>query len=82
MTSPTIPGTHAGACNSVRFGCELVGDYQVRSIPMPLLTLASGAMAALHRYARLATANVWAHRNCMPGRTCPGDAAYAQKGRA
>ena len=78
MTPPTMPGTHAGSCNPKRFGVEVVGDFQGRPMRAPQLTLLVETLAALHTWRNLGP-DVWAHRDCMPVRTCPGDAAYAQK---
>lgn len=79
MTPPSLPGIHAGACNPTRFGIEVVGDFQNRRMTEAQLALLVGAAAELHRYARIGP-DIIAHRDCMPGRTCPGDAAYAQRG--
>lgn len=78
MTSPATPGTHAGACNARRFGIEVVDDFHRAPMSHAQLVLLSEAAAALHDYARIGP-DIIAHRDCMPGRTCPGDAAYAQK---
>lgn len=78
MTSPTQPGTHAGACNAKRFGLEVVGNFAERPMTRAQLVLLSEAAAALHDWAGLGP-DIVAHRDCMPGRTCPGDAGYAQK---
>jgi hypothetical protein len=76
MTPPSVPGIHAGDCNKDYFGCELVGDYQSSAPPAALQTLFLDGLAVLHRWARIG-AVLNAHRDCMPGRTCPGDALYA-----
>ena len=76
MTSPTMPGTHAGACNTDHFGCELVGDFQATAPSLPLQRLFLDTLVILHTWARIG-AVLNAHRDCMPGRTCPGNAMYA-----
>lgn len=76
MTPPTQPGTHAGACNATHFGVELVGDFQSRPPSLPQQQLLVDTLVALHRWAGLG-ATIDAHRDCMTGRTCPGDALYA-----
>lgn len=76
MTPPTRPGTHAGACNSSRFGIELVGDFNSKAPSLPQQKLLMDTLVALHSWAGL-EAHVLAHRDCMAGRTCPGDAFYA-----
>lgn len=78
MTPPTMPGTHAGACNAKRFGLEVVGNFDQRLMTRAQLLLLTQAATALHRWAGIGP-DIVAHRDCMPGRTCPGDAAYAQK---
>lgn len=76
LTPVTSPGTHAGACNVQRFGIEVVGDFHRRSWSTTQRTLLLSTLEVLHRWARL-PADINGHRDCMPGRTCPGDAAYA-----
>lgn len=76
MSPPTAPGTHAGACNSSTFGIELVGDFQSSPPSLPLRKLLLDTLVALHRWAGLGP-QLKAHRDCMAGRTCPGDALYA-----
>jgi hypothetical protein len=76
MTPPTMPGTHAGACNVQRFGVEVVGDFDKRHWTALQRQLLLETLEALHIWANL-QADIVGHRDCMPGRTCPGDAAYA-----
>lgn len=78
MTSPVMPGTHAGPCNARRFGIEVVGNFDSHPMSAAQITLLTETIAALHRWQGLGV-DLLAHRDCMPGRTCPGDAAYAQK---
>ncbi len=78
MTPPWLPGIHAGACNSVAWGIENVGDYQTRPMSEAQVALLVGVSAALLNWQRL-PAEIDAHRDCMANRTCPGNAAYAQK---
>lgn len=78
MTPPTVPGTHAGACNSNHFGIEVVGDFQTKAPSAAQQQLLIDAVAALHRWAGIGP-DLNAHRDCMAGRTCPGDAFYALK---
>lgn len=78
MTSPTLPGIHAGDCNKNRFGIEVVGDF-ARKVPSAAQQqLLIDTLAALHRWARIGPSLI-AHRDCMANRTCPGDAFYALK---
>jgi len=76
MTPPSVPGIHAGDCNAHRFGCELVGDYQASVPALALRQLYLDGLVVLHRWARIGPL-LNAHRDCMPGRTCPGAALYA-----
>jgi N-acetylmuramoyl-L-alanine amidase/Mannosyl-glycoprotein endo-beta-N-acetylglucosaminidase len=78
MCPPWLEGIHAGPCNSKRFGLEVVGNFQDRPMSHEQLVLLSETAAALHDWQQLG-ADIVAHRDCMPGRTCPGDSAYAQK---
>ena len=77
MCPPWVEGIHGVICNKDHFGVENVGDYHATPMSAKQIDLLVGAMAALHRYAGIG-ANVNAHRDCV-ARTCPGDAAYAQK---
>lgn len=78
MTPPTAPGTHAGACNGDHFGGEVVGDFQTKAPSAAQQQLLIDTVAALHRWSKIGP-NLNAHRDCMAGRTCPGDAFYALK---
>lgn len=75
MTPPIRPGTHAGACNGGRFGIEVVGDFQARHWTTPQRQLLLDTLVALHRWAGIGP-DIVGHRDCMAGRTCPGQAAY------
>lgn len=78
MTPPTSPGTHAGECNPKRFGIEVVGDFQSTPPAADQQQLLVDVCAALHHWSRIGP-DLNAHRDCMSGRTCPGDAFYALK---
>lgn len=78
MTPPASPGTHAGDCNSRYFGIEVVGDFQARPPSAAQQQLLIDVVTILHRWATI-DATLVAHRDCMLGRTCPGDAFYALK---
>lgn len=75
MTSPTVPGTHAGACNAVRFGVENVGDFQKKPPSLPQQQLLIDTLVVLHSWAGIGP-DLNSHRDCMTGRTCPGNAFY------
>lgn len=79
MTPPLYPGTHAGVCNADHFGIEVVGDFHMAPPSAAQQQLLIDVLTVLHRWAKLGPA-LDAHRDCMPGRTCPGDAFYALKG--
>jgi len=85
MTPPNIPGIHAGSCNgteeshSGRWGVELVGDFQNFAPTVSQLNLLADTIAELHIWRNIRQVSVNAHRDCMPGRTCPGNAFYAIK---
>lgn len=76
MSPPTVQGTHAGQCNVDHFGIETVGDFHANPPSLPQQQLLIDAIVALHKWSGL-PANINAHRDCMAGRTCPGDAFYA-----
>jgi hypothetical protein len=76
MTPPTHPGVHAGPCNDTRYGIEVVGDFQAKPWSAGQRALLLDTLDVLHTWAGL-MADIVGHRDCMPGRTCPGDAAYA-----
>lgn len=72
-TPITLPGTHAGPCNSSRLGIEIVGNYSVEPWPAAVGELVYDTMEALCRWANLPAREARAHRECMPGHTaCPG----------
>ena len=78
MTPLQVPGIHAGPCNAKRFGIEVVADWDA-TLPTPAqITLLVDTLTVLHRWAGLGP-DVVAHRDCMPGRTCPGRYGYALK---
>jgi hypothetical protein len=76
MTPPSREGVHAGPCNGKRFGVEVVGDFQSRHWSSVQRLLILDTLAVVHHWAGIA-ADVVGHRDCMPGRTCPGDAMYS-----
>lgn len=76
MTPLGIPGVHAGDCNAHRFGLELVGDFHAMKPSQAQQGLLLSCLTLLHRWAHLGP-DIVAHRDCMAGRTCPGDALYA-----
>lgn len=82
MTPITRPGTHAGACNAHRLGIENVGDFD-KAPPTPdqytlLITI---TLLILQQWG-LPPETVNVHRDCMPGRTCPGKYLTSEQIRA
>lgn len=75
MTPLTGRGVHAGDCNTVRFGIEVVGNFQTRPWSAGQRALILDTLETIHRWANLGP-NIVGHRDCMPGRTCPGQKAY------
>lgn len=80
MTHPAQRGIHAGICNGDsdtpgRFGVEVVGDFNLIIPSKDHIDLVTSAIAMLHVWSNAGT-SVNAHRDCMPGRTCPGQAFY------
>lgn len=77
MCPPTQEAIHGVACNADHFGIEVVGDFQTRPMSAAQTRLLLDTVEALHRWAQIGP-RLNAHRDCVV-RTCPGDAAYAQK---
>lgn len=78
MCPPWQPAIHAGACNSHAFGIENVGDWDKFHPTEVAKALLVAVCAALTAYAGRSL-DLAAHRDCMPGRTCPGRYGYAIK---
>lgn len=72
LTPITHPGTHAGACNADALGLESVGDFDRAPPSAAQYTLLIAVNLVLMRHWGLPPENVVVHRDCMPGRTCPG----------
>jgi hypothetical protein len=72
LTPLSHQGIHAGACNADRLGIESVGDFDARPpTPVQYQLLLDVNRAILEAWGlKASTVNV--HRECMPGRTCPG----------
>lgn len=70
-------GTHAGDCNTNSFGIEVCGDFQMKPWSAEQRHLLLDTLEVLHRWANLPPSAVNGHRDCMQGRTCPGNVAYA-----
>lgn len=68
-----LPGIHAGACNDDGIGVEHVGDFDRDTIPYTDLVYYCTVSAIIHRWANMNPMNTLVlHKDCMPGRTCPG----------
>lgn len=72
MTPITHPGTHAGACNHDHLGIESVGDFQARPPSPDQYALLLAVTRLIMQQWGFPPASVNVHRDCMPGRTCPG----------
>lgn len=73
LTPLTTPGIHAGACNSHMWGAEIVGRYDDAPWSAPLAQLVYGVTCALLRWRGLGPI-VQGHRECLPNKSCPGNA--------
>lgn len=73
-TPMNTPGVHAGACNSVSIGIEMVGNYDAAPWEEPIRSLAEGTLLALLRWRGLPASSVLGHRECGSTKTCPGRA--------
>lgn len=72
MTPLTHIGVHAGPCNSDHLGIENVGDFDARPPSPAQYDLMLRVNRAILQHWRLTPAHVVVHKECMPGRTCPG----------
>jgi hypothetical protein len=82
MTTLTRPGTHAGACNTSRVGIESVGDFDRAPPSADQYTLLIAInLLILHAWG-LPPSAVNVHRDCIPGRTCPGKYLTSEQIRA
>ena len=72
LTPMTHPGTHAGPCNKDHLGIENVGDFQDRPPTADQYTLLITVTLLILRHWGMPPEAVNVHRDCMPGRTCPG----------
>lgn len=71
-TPITQRGVHAGDCNASRIGIEVVGNYNLGPWLEPIRSLAYGALTVLCQWLKRDEACIVGHRDCMPGRDCPG----------
>lgn len=70
-------GIHGNACNSTRWGWEVVGSYDSQRWDAGTAALALGGMAALHDWAGWRETRLNGHRDCAgvdKGKSCPGKA--------
>lgn len=82
MTPITHVGVHAGECNNEHLGIENVGNFQARQPSAAQWSLAVKVNALICRFWRLPTSMILVHKECMAGRTCPGQYFDANKLRA
>jgi hypothetical protein len=72
MTPLGNQGVHAGACNTNRLGVENVGDFDARPPTDDQYTLLITVNLLILQAWGLSPSSVNVHRDCIPGRTCPG----------
>jgi hypothetical protein len=72
MTLLSHPGVHAGPCNVDALGIENVGDFDARPPSPAQYRLLLDVNRTILRQWGLTPDSVNVHRECMPGRTCPG----------
>lgn len=81
LTPLNIPGIHAGKCNSHLWGIEVVGRYDLVPWSSALAEKVYGVVCALLNWRGL-PANVKGHRECLPNKSCPGNAIKMDAVRA
>lgn len=82
MTPLSHQGVHAGPCNDIALGVESVADWQARPPSPAQYQLLLDVTRAIMRQWMIPPENVVVHRECMPGRTCPGKYLEASALRA
>lgn len=82
MTPLSHQGVHAGPCNDDSLGIENVADWQARPPSPAQYQLLLDVTRAIMRQWMIPPENVAVHRECMPGRTCPGKYLEASALRA
>lgn len=75
-------GVHAGPCNPSKTGVENVADWEASPPTAAQYELLLDVNAAICRAWNIDAAQVNVHRECMPGRTCPGQHFDADRMRA
>ena len=73
-TPLTAEGVHAGACNQVAIGVEVVGDYDSGDWPDLVRMYVVGALAALSDHLDIPLREIVGHRDCGSPKSCPGKA--------
>lgn len=73
-TPITEQGVHAGPCNSSHLSLEVVGDYDLVEWAEPIKSLALGALGVLVRHQWISIPSINGHRDCLPNKSCPGNA--------
>jgi N-acetylmuramoyl-L-alanine amidase-like protein len=82
MTPLGHVGVHAGACNDDHLGIEWVGDFEARQPTAEQYTLGITINLLILKHWGLPPGSVNVHRDCMPGRTCPGKHLTSEQIRA
>jgi len=72
LTPLARPGVHAGACNDDHLGVENVGDFDARPPSAKQYDLLIAVNRAIMQRWMFTPDLVNVHKECMPGRTCPG----------
>lgn len=77
MSPLNLPSVHGNACNSDRWGVEVVGSYDYQRWDAGTSVLALGAIEALLTWAGRSSDRLNGHRDCAgvdKDKTCPGEA--------
>jgi hypothetical protein len=68
------PGVHAGACNSVMIGLEIVGDFDKQPWDLGLRERVYALLVLLLHWMGKDERAVVGHRECLKNKSCPGKA--------
>jgi hypothetical protein len=77
LTPLNLRGTHAGPCNVLHWGVEVVGNYDAAPWPAELAELVYDTIGALFRWRGIRTigaVSLRGHRECLSNKSCPGRA--------
>lgn len=82
MTPLTHVGVHAVACNSNHLGVENVGDFEARPPSATQYQWLLDVNEVIMRCWSINASDIHTHKECVPGRTCPGRYLPADKLRS